>query len=83
MANLLPFEVTMMATKGHFALFLVAQASTFLSLRRRGKDGWADLDSRSASSGQGPQSLFAHLRNGSASTRQGLHKRWLLRVETH
>lgn len=53
MANLLPFEVTMMATKVYFALFLVAQAYTFLSLWRRGKDGWADLDSGSASSGQG------------------------------
>lgn len=53
MANLLSFEVTMMATKGHLALFLLAQASKFLSLWRRGKDGWADLDSHSASSGQG------------------------------
>lgn len=46
--NLLLFEVTMMATKVHFALFLVAQAYTFLSLWRRGKDGWADLDSGAA-----------------------------------
>lgn len=60
MANLLPFEVTMMATKVHFALFLVAQAYTFLSLWRRGKDGrqtWTQVLHLLV---KGPQSLFAH-----------------------